>query len=188
MKLIFAQGNIGGRYANTRHNIGWYIIDAVAEHLSTSFVAKDKFQAMVAETTVDGQKILLAKPTTYYNLTGQSARQIADFYKLAASDILVIHDDLALPIGTLRIRNKGSDAGNNGIKSLNAHLGPDYTRLRVGIASAHQASQDSTNFVLSPLSKAEQTILDEMLPKIIDTIDDFIAGQLSLTTYTHPTD
>lgn len=188
MKLIFAQGNIGERYANTRHNIGWMILDSVAEHLSAEFVAKDKFQALVAEATVDGQKVLLAKPTTYYNLTGQSAHQLAAFYKLAPRDILVIHDDLALPIGTLRLRHSGSDAGNNGVKSLNAHLGTDYSRLRVGIANQYQDRQDSASFVLSPLSKLEQTVLQEMTPNILNTVDDFIAGSHSPTTYKHPVD
>src|SRR5690606_4917845 len=118
----------------------------------------------VAEATVNGQKVLLAKPTTYYNLTGQSAQQIASFYKLPPRDILVIHDDLALPIGTLRVRDSGSDAGNNGIKSLNAHLGPDFTRLRVGIANQHQDRQASASFVLSPFSKSEQDIIKQMIP------------------------
>ncbi|MEP6710637.1 MAG: aminoacyl-tRNA hydrolase, partial [Candidatus Saccharibacteria bacterium] len=134
MKLIFAQGNPGDQYNTTRHNVGFAILDALAKKFEASFTSKPKFFADIAELNIEGEKILLVKPATFYNETGKSARALVDFYKLApATDVLVVHDDLALPFGTLRTREKGSDAGNNGIKSLNAHLGPDYARLRIGI-------------------------------------------------------
>src|SRR5438445_447838 len=134
MKLIFAQGNPGSQYATTRHNVGFLILDQLAAKAGKEFIKKPKFHADVAELTIAGEKVLLVKPTTFYNETGQSARSLVDFYKLdTMSDVLVVHDDLALPLGTIRTREKGSDAGNNGIKSLNAHLGHDYHRIRIGI-------------------------------------------------------
>lgn len=185
MKLIFAQGNPGDQYIATRHNIGWQILDTLAKDLGASFSLKSKFLAYVAEATVDDEKVILVKPNTYYNQTGTSARLIADFYKIDTPNILVIHDDIALPLGTLRLRDKGSDAGNNGIKSLNAHLGLDYVRLRVGVASQLVDRQTHTDFVLSRLSSDEQATLDKMMPQIIDIIGQFIAGQHEPTTYKH---
>lgn len=185
MKLIFALGNPGEQYAHTRHNIGWQVIDALARQLGTSFSLKNKFSAHVAEATVDGEKIILVKPTTFYNLTGASARSLIDFYKLGLSDVLVVHDDIALPVGTLRVREKGSDAGNNGIKSLNAHLGPDYARLRISTANQLAERQDSADFVLSRLSAEEQATLEGMMPQVIDVIMQFVAGKHQTTTYKH---
>src|SRR6266568_2679917 len=130
MKLILAQGNPGAEYAKTRHNVGFMALDVYAEKHDLEFQDKSKFHAQIAEMMPEDEKILFVKPTTFYNETGQAARALADFYKIAPTDILVIHDDLALPFGTLRTREKGSDAGNNGIKSLNAHLGEKYTRIR----------------------------------------------------------
>ncbi len=188
MKLIVGLGNPDSKYALTRHNIGWRVIDYLANKLDTEFAPKSRFQALVAETSVDGQKVLLVKPTTYYNLTGQSVRKLADYHKISTTDILVIHDDLDLPAGTLRLRGSGSDAGNNGIKSLNSHLGPDYARLRIGIANQYKAEQDSASFVLSPLSKAEQATLESMSAQIFGIVEDFIANRHQSTTYTHSTD
>lgn len=175
MKLIFAQGNPGLNYTSTRHNIGYTALDSFAAKLDWSFVEKPKFYAYVAEGQVDGQKILLAKPTTFYNETGRSARAIAEFYKLnPASDILVVHDDIALPLGTVRVRQKGSGAGNNGIKSLNNHLGPDYWRLRVGIYNDMRDKMHDADFVLSRFSKDEVELLTEnILPDLVDVMSDF---------------
>ena len=103
--------------------------------------------------------MLLAKPTTFYNDTGRAARAIMDFYKVSLSDVLVIHDELALEFGIIRVRHSGSDAGNNGIKSLNAHLGQGYARLRIGIHSPLRRRMGDAAFVLKPLSQAEQEAL-----------------------------
>ncbi len=183
MKLIFAQGNPGQDYEQTRHNIGFRIIDAYAHAHEAKFQIKDKFKALVAELTIDGEKVLLARPQTFYNETGQSARTLIDFYKLdPASDVLVIHDELALPFGTIRIRGQGSDAGNNGIKSLNAHIGPLYHRLRFGIINPELPQIDAVNFVLGKFTTAEQSELPALITKATLVIDDFIAGNLQHTT------
>jgi len=176
MKIIFAQGNPGIKYTTTRHNVGWQVIDALAKEHQLSFTNKPKFLAEIAETTIQDEKIVLVKPTTFYNEPGQSARAIVDFYKLdPAQDVLVVHDDLALPFGTLRTREKGSDAGNNGIKSLNAHLGPDYARLRIGIDNDLRIRIPDADFVLSQFSADEiHTIQNDITPKALEYINNFI--------------
>src|SRR5690606_37769102 len=185
MKLILAQGNPGPKYANTRHNVGFKILDAYAARLGASFVNKPKFNAEIAEATVDGEKVLLVKPATFYNETGRSARQLVNFYKLdTASDVLVVHDDIALPFGSLRTRQQGSDAGNNGIKSLNAHLGHNYWRLRVGIYSTRRDQLHDADFVLSDLSKQEQQALrDEVIPLANEQISNFIQNRLGSSSW-----
>ena len=179
MKLIFAQGNPETKYDQTRHNVGFAIIDAFADSHDLTWTNKSKFDALIAETTIDGEKVILAKPTTYYNETGRSARKLIDFYSiLPEHDLLVIHDELALPIGTVRTRKQGSDAGNNGIKSLNNHVGPDYHRIRVGIANDHRAQSGDIDFVLSRFNKAEAETLKNLTPEIFKFITDFIDSNL----------
>ncbi len=180
MKLIFAQGNPGLQYARTRHNVGFNVLDAIAQAESSSWKTDSKFKAELAEIQLHGEKILLAKPLSFYNETGQVARAIVDFYKLEpASDVLVIHDELALPFGTVRIREKGSDAGNNGIKSLNAHLGPDYGRIRIGIWNELRDQIDDAAFVLSKFTSHETKELQKLIDTtIIPLIHDFAAGTL----------
>ncbi|AKM80924.1 TPA: aminoacyl-tRNA hydrolase [Candidatus Saccharibacteria bacterium] len=184
MKIIFAQGNPGLQYQNTRHNVGFLALDHFADSAHVSFQQKSKFHADIAELTHDGEKHLLVKPLTFYNETGQSARILSDFYKVSSSDILVIHDDLALPFGTLRTREKGSDAGNNGIKSLNSHLGQEYARIRVGIRTELADRIDSADFVLARFSREEASKLDEELfPKIDELIEKFLSGTHDNTSH-----
>lgn len=184
MKLIFAQGNPEPRYDHTRHNVGFMALNELAKREGASFQPKDKFKALVAELEVDDEKVLLVKPQTYYNETGLSARAILDFYKLdVAQDVLVIHDELALPFGTIRTREKGSDAGNNGIKSLNAHLGPDYKRIRFGVGSEHRDIIGDTDFVLGKFSSDEQKQLSSLIEKTHQIIDGFIHGDFAVTTH-----
>lgn len=181
MKIVFAQGNPGKQYERSRHNVGFIVLDQLAESLSASWKEESKFRASVAATTINSETVLLVKPHTFYNETGQSARAIVDFYKLTpATDVLVIHDELALPFGTIRVREKGSDAGNNGIKSLNAHLGPDYARIRIGIWNELRDRVDDAQFVLSGFTKDEASLLhSEVTSVVVPLINDFIKGQLA---------
>lgn len=182
MKLIFALGNAEPRYENTRHNIGFWVLDRYATSHEAEWRVHDKFRAHVAEVMVNNEKIILAKPTTYYNLVGESARKIMDFYKLTPADILIIHDDLALPLGTIRTRIGGSDAGNNGIKSLNQHVGESTSRLRIGITTEAREQIDDANFVLGKLTKSESELLDNSLETIVALLDSFIVGNFSPET------
>lgn len=184
MKLVIAQGNPGLDYEKTRHNVGFMASDFFAHQKSVQFQPKPKFFADIAELAVDGEKILLVKPTTFYNETGKTARALADFYKIDTRDILVIHDELALPFGTLRTREKGSDAGNNGVKSLNAHLGQDYARIRVGIQNNITDKAGAFDFVLSKFNAEEMKKLEsDVLPKISQLIDEFIDGNHAITSH-----
>jgi peptidyl-tRNA hydrolase, PTH1 family len=176
MKLILAQGNPEARYDHTRHNIGFDLIDIFAKENGAEWTDKPKFHASVAEFIKDGEKILLVKPSTYYNETGIAAHALKDFYK--ADDILVIHDDLALPFGTIRVRSKGSDAGNNGIKSLNAHLGEDFRRIRVGIWNEQRNQIDDVNFVLGKLTAEERAHFTTLCDAINALLNAYIKGSL----------
>ena len=168
MKLIFAQGNPGPQYARTRHNVGFLVLDQLADAHQATWKSESKFSADSTTITVGGEKVLLVKPLSFYNETGQVARAIVDFYKLTpAEDVLVIHDELALPFGTVRTRQKGSDAGNNGIKSLNAHLGDAYWRLRVGIYTERRDLMGDADFVLSALSDEERAHLRTITDTVI---------------------
>lgn len=184
MKIIFAQGNPGSDYEKTRHNVGFMALDFYAKEKGVTFQTKSKFASDVVELTVGNEKVLLVKPQTYYNETGQAARALADFYKLEPADILVIHDELALPFGTLRTREKGSDAGNNGIKSLNAHLGENYTRIRVGIANELAAKQSATDFVLTRFNRDDiEKLQAHIFPKISEVIDSFVSDSHKITSH-----
>ncbi len=164
----------------TRHNVGFALIDAFAKAMGAEWSNKSKFHAHIAEITVDGETIILAKPTTYYNETGSAARALKDFYK--TNDILVIHDDLALPFGTIRVRSKGSDAGNNGIKSLNTHLGEDYRRIRIGMWNEQRHQIDDMNFVMSKLTHDEQHQFDMVIREVNSLLALFIKGELQNTS------
>lgn len=182
MKLIFAQGNPGAQYANTRHNVGFFMLDQLAKKWGVTFSDRTKFNALIAEATIDGEKVLLVKPLTFYNETGQAARKIVDFYKLdAAADVLVIHDELALPFGTIRTRPSGGDAGNNGIKSLNAQIGSDYHRLRIGVYNELRDKQPDADFVLNPFNKIEKDALGAIFSQVEQFVHDFITNSLEYT-------
>lgn len=185
MKIILAQGNPGLQYSQTRHNIGFIAIDALAKKLEVEWSNKPKFDALFAQTTISGEKVILVKPTTFYNETGTSARKISDFYKIKpATDLLVIHDDLALPFSTIRVRASGSDAGNNGIKSINSHLGPDYTRIRVGILNEFRDVMGDSDFVIANFRNAETRQLKKsIVPQIIEIIEDFCDNKHKHTSY-----
>lgn len=180
MKLIFAQGNPGTQYARTRHNVGFILLDALARHAASSWRTDAKFKADIADITVNGEKVLLVKPLSFYNETGQVARGLVDFYKLTpATDVLVVHDELALPFGTIRVRGKGSDAGNNGVKSLNSHLGADFGRIRVGVWNELRDRMDDAAFVLSMFTKDEFELLTTSIYEAVSSlIDSFVRETL----------
>ena len=183
MKLIFAQGNPGTQYAATRHNVGFLLIDKLAQEWGATFIAKPKLKAAIAETSIHGEKVLLVKPTTFYNETGQAARLLLDFYKLTAKDFLIIHDDLALPLGTIRTRIGGSDGGNNGLKSLAAHIGIETARIRVGVWVDHHHGADKVGVVLGKFTQQEQSALLDELPIIQRITEDFITDSFEVTTH-----
>ena len=179
MKLIFALGNPEPKYNGTRHNIGFFVADQIAKQINATWQPKTKFKALIAE----GESFIIAKPTTYYNLVGESARAIADFYKIAPEDILVIHDDISLPFGTVRTRVGGSGAGNNGIKSIIQHIGHNTARIRIGTWNELADHIDSADFVLSKFTRAEQIAIIASVPTVNDIVAQFLNGDFQATTH-----
>ncbi|MFC2574603.1 MAG: aminoacyl-tRNA hydrolase [Candidatus Saccharimonas sp.] len=175
MKVILALGNPGEKYVHTRHNAGFLVIDQLAAEQGAQFSNKPKFFADIAELNMSGKKILLVKPTTYYNEVGISARAILDFYKLTLDDLLIIHDDTALDFGKIRVRKGGRDAGSNGLKSLHTHIGADFWHIRIGTDNLLRRQIGDVDFVLSKFNADEQKILrDWTIPESIKLIGTFL--------------
>lgn len=182
MKLVLGLGNPEEAYRLTRHNLGFRVLTQYAEQQGATFTLKAKFKACLAELTVGDEKILLAKPTTYYNLVGESYRSLCDFYRIVPEDTLIVHDELALPFGRLRARSGGSDAGNNGVKSIIVHGGAGSVRLRIGIDQPGRQPEDPADYVLARFTNSEEAVLGPVLEVATASIDRFIAGNLSATT------
>ena len=195
MKVILALGNPGEKYAYTRHNAGFLVIDNLAAGQSAQFSNKPKFSADIAElnsftvdsaasakppVTIPREKILLVKPTTYYNDVGISARAILDFYKLALDDLLIIHDDTDLDFGKIRVRKGGRDAGSNGLKSLHAHIGSDFWHIRIGTDNLLRRQVSTDRFVMMNFNSDELTILKNWaIPTTRTMIHDFLSDHIS---------
>src|SRR5216684_268135 len=146
MKVVVGLGNPGKRYAGTRHNVGFEVIDGLAEGPDVER-PQSRFQAEVREMRVEADKVLLVKPETFMNLSGRSVRQVVDFYQLPVEDLLVVCDDINLPLGKLRFRARGTHGGHNGLRDIQNHLGTnDYARLRIGVDAPAQG--DAIDHVL----------------------------------------
>jgi len=160
-KLVVGLGNPGSKYDGTRHNIGFEVVDRLARGGSGAAFAR-KFDGQVAEAEIDYRRVLLLKPETFMNLSGRSVAQALRFYKLEPADLLVVCDDLSLPLGKLRLRPGGSDGGQKGLRDITAHLGTEqFSRLRIGIGQRGEA--DASDYVLSRFRSAERPIIDDAL-------------------------
>ena len=173
--IIVGLGNIGKEYECTHHNIGFMVLDELAKANNLEFKLEKKHQAFIAEYIYKGEKHLLVKPTTYMNNSGISVRSIIDYYKKTNEDVLIIYDDLDLPLGQIRIRKNGSAGGHNGIKSIIAHLNTqEFSRVRIGIKK--EKEMDTINYVLSKFSKKELDVLKPTLELMPRMIDDFLTN------------
>jgi PTH1 family peptidyl-tRNA hydrolase len=171
MKLVVGLGNPGDKYAKTRHNIGFEVINKLQKDLNI-IGEKDKFQGLLSEKNIDGEKVLFLKPQTFMNLSGNSIAAVVNFYKIdAKNDMIVIYDDMDLPVGKLRVKEKGSSGGHNGIKSIISHLGDEFLRIKCGIG---KSKDDTIDFVLGQFDKSEQEIVDKMLENASDCALDLI--------------
>jgi len=174
MKLIIGLGNIGEKYAFTRHNVGFMVLDKLALKEGFSFREEKKLKCFLAKARINGEEFLLIKPTTFMNLSGEALRAVIDYYKVVAEDILVIYDDLSLDLGKMRFRANGSDGGHNGIKSIIQHLGGNkFARLKIGIGP--QPHIPAENFVLQNFSKEQLEDLKTVLDKAIEAVLFFFA-------------
>lgn len=177
MYLIAGLGNPSKTYEGTRHNIGFTMIDAIGKKFDIDVTTK-KHKALVGRGVIDGQRVILAKPQTYMNLSGESIREIADFYKIGPENIIIIYDDISLEVGQLRIRKKGSAGGHNGIKNIISHLGTqEFPRIKVGIGNKPEG-WDLADYVLSKYSKAEQEALEEAADGVVGAVKLMLADDI----------
>jgi PTH1 family peptidyl-tRNA hydrolase len=177
--LIAGLGNIGSDYKGTRHNIGFDIVDSIAEKASVSFT--NKSLADVAEVKHKGRNLVLIKPTTYMNRSGKAVNYWMDKYKIPKDKVLIVLDDLNLDFGTLRLRGKGSDGGHNGLKDIDIHLhGNNYARLRVGIGNKFHKGQQ-VDFVLGKWDSDEKEHLNKVIKTSADAANSFAAIGLKFT-------
>lgn len=174
MLLIVGLGNPGPKYANHRHNVGFMAVDEIHRH--ESFPAwKAKFQALISEGSIAGTKCILAKPTTFMNESGRAVGEITRFYKIPEDDVVVLYDELDLAPGKVRIKKGGGAGGHNGIRSIDAHLGKNYRRVRIGIG--HPGHKDRvTGHVLGDFAKADLTWRDPLLDEIGRNADMLVKG------------
>lgn len=173
MILIAGLGNPGKEYENTRHNAGFLVLDTLAQKLGAD-LSERKHRALCGKAVIGGQKVILLKPQTYMNSSGESIRAAADYYKVPPEDILVVYDDISLAPGQLRIRAKGSAGGHNGIKSIIANLGTqEFPRVKVGIGEK-PPRMDLADYVLGHFSSGEKKIMEEAAKEAADAICEIV--------------
>ena len=170
MYIIVGLGNFAKEYSNTRHNIGFDVIDKLAEQENIAMLEK-KHKAVIGKGVVAGQKCILAKPVTFMNLSGESVRELIDYYKVdETTELIVISDDISLAVGQLRVRKKGSAGGHNGLKNIIAHLGHDsFIRIKVGVGEKPKG-WDLADYVLGHFSAQERKLMDEAALRAADAI------------------
>lgn len=178
MFVIAGLGNPTAQYEGTRHNVGFDVIDALADQYNIS-VTERKGRAFCGKGIIAGQKVLLVKPQTYMNLSGESIRAIADFYKIdVETEFLVIFDDVSLDVGQLRIRKKGSAGGHNGIKSIISHLGTsEFMRIKVGVGEKPK-EYDLADYVLGHFTKEEKEVMAEGYKRAVKAVEMLVVGDV----------
>src|SRR5574344_2296000 len=167
MHLIVGLGNMGEKYQNTRHNIGFLVVDFMTKNLNTTNINNQNFQSNLQKSGYN----LFSKPNTYMNNSGVAIRAIMDYYKIDLENVIIIHDDLDLPFGVVRYKIGGSHCGHNGLKSLDSHIGQDYIRVRVGIGKPKDKAE-VVNYVLNDFSKSELEILySTIIPHVASSVE-----------------
>ena len=183
MKLITGLGNVGEKYCFTRHNTGFMVLDKIALNNDLSFKEDKKLKCFMTKTKFNGEDIILAKPTTFMNLSGESVIALMNYYKIDIKDVLIVYDDIALDLGRIRFRANGSDGGHNGIKSIIKHVGTqNFARLKVGIGP--QPPIPSESFVLQNYTKEQLETLKEVLKTSIDAIEYYLTNGMEKTQNT----
>ncbi|MEN9232159.1 MAG: aminoacyl-tRNA hydrolase [Thermostichus sp. DG02_5_bins_236] len=177
-QLIVGLGNPGPQYANTRHNFGFMLVDRLAQRWGIPLATEKRFQGIYGEGFALGGKRHLLKPETYMNRSGQSVRAVLDWYKLDPGSVLILYDDMDLPLGRLRLRGSGSAGGHNGIKSVIQHLGGEsFPRLRLGVGKpkgaplVQQGSKDVVGHVLGGFTPQEKTVLEQVLNTAVEAVE-----------------
>lgn len=175
MKIIAGLGNPGQKYDKTKHNTGFMTMDHYLDEKDLS-LDKDKFEGHWTKQKINGEDVILLEPQTYMNESGRSVSQVANFFKVDPEDILIIQDDMDMPIGKIRIRANGKSGGHNGIKSIIRDLGTEkFNRLKIGIR--HPKNATVVSWVLTPFNDEQQKLMDDAFDTSVKIIDDFIAGR-----------
>ena len=169
--LLVGLGNPGTQYENTRHNVGFLVADELAERQNAP-IQRLKFKALTNLLTISGEKVLVMKPVTYMNLSGEAVRQAVDFYKIPPERVLVVSDDTALAVGRLRIRKGGSAGGHNGLKNIIQHLGTDqFPRVRVGVGEKPHPDYDMADWVLGKFQGEDKKVIDGAVKRAADAVE-----------------
>jgi len=172
LKLIVGLGNIGIQYKHTYHNMGFLAVEALAQRLGTAFTKKE-CDANTSHAVYNGVRILLAKPTTFMNRSGQAVEKLRKYYKVKQEDILVLFDDIDIELGTIRYREKGSSGTHNGMRDIVYYLGEEFKRIKIGVGRPKEG-QDLASFVLSNVPKRDRTILIDAIERAVDRVLEFI--------------
>ncbi|MFC1567197.1 aminoacyl-tRNA hydrolase [bacterium] len=173
LKLIVGLGNPGEKYSTTRHNIGFNVVDSYAESVNVSFKGFQTCTFVSQKIQTHDNSLILVKPITYMNKSGYAVRKLIDYYKIQTNNVLIIVDDVNLPLGKMRFRSKGSAGGHNGLKSIIEHLGTqDFARLRLGVGS--EKNKNLEHFVLSDFSKMEKPVAHDLIIKAMNAIDTWL--------------
>jgi peptidyl-tRNA hydrolase, PTH1 family len=176
-RLIVGLGNPGPEYALTRHNIGFMAVDAIASAAHAASWQR-KFRGQIAAAEIQGHNLLFLKPMTFMNLSGESVGEAMRFYKLAPADVIVFHDDIDLLPGKVKVKQGGGNAGHNGLKSIDQHIGPDYWRVRLGIG--HPGDKDQVyDYVLHPFAKADNVWLAPLLDAVTENFHLMLDGKVN---------
>lgn len=178
--LVVGLGNIGKQYKDTRHNVGFACLDALAQaHEFDPWTEKKDLRCLMTSKTLGDTRVILIKPTTYMNESGQAVQKTAHFYKVDTQHTAVVHDELDIPFGQIRTRQGGSAAGHNGIKSTLQHIGPDFGRIRIGIEGSRPDHMNSADYVLAKFSAEEQAKIPDLTREVTSILTEYIySGQL----------
>lgn len=181
MFLIVGLGNPGAEYDKTRHNVGFMAADEIHHHFKFG-PFKSKFDGLIAEGNIGGEKVYLLKPQTFMNLSGNAVVKAASFYKILPNNVIVIHDDLDLPVDKIKAKIGGGAGGHNGLKSIDAAITPNYNRIRLGVGHPNGNGEAVVNHVLSRFSKADTEMVEKNIEIVCDTIDTLIKDGVAAYT------
>ncbi len=177
VRLIVGLGNPGAKYTKTRHNAGFWFVEALANASGSTFRVESKFSGEACKVTLAGNPVWLLKPTTFMNRSGLAVKQISSFYKIPVESILVVHDELDLPPGTARLKEGGGHGGHNGLRDIHAHMGKEYKRLRIGVG--HPGDRNKVvDYVLSQVTVSDEIEINNSIDDALGVIDWVVTGDM----------
>lgn len=177
IELVVGLGNPGPKYDRTRHNVGFWFLEALARRYDTSFRLQNKLHGELASARSGGTQFYLAKPTTFMNLSGQCVAASVNYYRIAPENVLVVHDELDLPAGTVRLKQGGGHGGHNGLRDIAQHIGKDFLRLRIGVGDPQYPTRGA-NFVLNQPPPAQAQDIEAAMSTVLAEFDDIVGGHV----------